>query len=169
LLACSVRQPWAWAIIHASKDFENRTKYALTLGGYRQAEGKRIAIHASKGMTRDEYEDVRAFMARIGVECPPPWKLERGGIIGSVHVVKVVTTKAERAVVSSSWWMGGDGLALAAPRACPLVPATGELGLFTWKPGDVANVPLLARWMLPPGSSGMAAIEDAADGQDLLL
>lgn len=154
-LACSVRQPWAWAIVYGAKDFENRTKYTLSLGGYRQAEGQRIAVHASKGMTRDEYEDGRAFMARIGVDCPPPWKLERGGIIGSAHVVKVVTREAERAAVTSPWWMGGDGLVLADPRACPLVPATGELGLFAWKPGDVASVPPLARWMLPPRTSGM--------------
>ena len=32
-VALSVRQPWAWAIIHGGKDVENRTKYAITLGG----------------------------------------------------------------------------------------------------------------------------------------
>lgn len=31
-LALSVRQPWAWAIIHAGKDIENRTWQAVNHG-----------------------------------------------------------------------------------------------------------------------------------------
>jgi hypothetical protein len=47
-IALSIRQPWAWLILHAGKDIENRdwpTKYRGP-----------FLIHASKGMTRDEYE-----------------------------------------------------------------------------------------------------------------
>ena len=31
--ALSVRQPWAWAIIHGGKDIENRVTRAVTMGG----------------------------------------------------------------------------------------------------------------------------------------
>lgn len=46
--ALSVRQPWAWAIIYAGKDIENRGHVAIWKGDMKP---KRIAIHASKGMT----------------------------------------------------------------------------------------------------------------------
>ena len=55
-LALSVRQPWAWAIIHAGKDVENRSWQAVNHGLRRRG---RIAIHAAKGLTRDEYDDAR--------------------------------------------------------------------------------------------------------------
>ena len=38
--ALTVRQPWAWAIVHGGKDVENRTR---SLGPYRGP----VAIHAS--------------------------------------------------------------------------------------------------------------------------
>ncbi len=59
-LALSVRQPWAWAIIYASKDIENRSWQAVNHGLRQRG---RIAIHASKGMTREEYEDASEFIA----------------------------------------------------------------------------------------------------------
>lgn len=60
--AISVRQPWAWAIVHAGKPGENRAKRAITLGGMDQH--CQLAIHASTGMTRDEYDGARAFRRR---------------------------------------------------------------------------------------------------------
>lgn len=45
--ALSIRQPWAWLILHAGKDIENRTWQTYQRGWF--------AIHASKGMTRREY------------------------------------------------------------------------------------------------------------------
>ena len=66
-LALSVRQPWAWAIIRAGKGVENRTPFAIGKGQLARAVGKRIAIHAAKGMTRGEYESAADFMRQIGV------------------------------------------------------------------------------------------------------
>lgn len=43
-IAVSVRQPWAWAIIHAGKDIENRSLAAVKHG----MKPGRIAIHAAK-------------------------------------------------------------------------------------------------------------------------
>jgi hypothetical protein len=141
-LALSVRQPWAWAILHAGKDIENRSWQAVNHGLRQRG---RIAIHAAKGMTRDEYEDARAFIDRTGscCLCPDAVNLHRGGIIGSVEVVDVVGES------SSPWFFGPRGLVLRDPHPCPFVPAQGALGYFAWQPADPSTVPPPARWMLP--------------------
>jgi len=137
-LALSVRQPWAWAIIHAGKDIENRSWQAVN-HGLRIRD--RIAIHASKGMSRDEYEDARETIERAGKVCPPAHKLERGGIIGSVEVVDVVSES------DSPWFFGPRGLVLRAPQPCDFVPSVGQLGYWQWSPADASIVPPPAAWM----------------------
>jgi len=59
--AISVRQPFAWAIIHAGKDVENRSPNARRQ--FQAAVGERVLIHASKGMTADVYEHARILRA----------------------------------------------------------------------------------------------------------
>jgi hypothetical protein len=123
-LALSVRQPWAWAIIHGGKDIENRSWQAVNHG---LSQRGRIAVHASQGMTRDEYESARSFMRSIGVDCPRPDDLYRGAIIGSVNVVDVVTEH------DSPWFFGPRGLVLKDPKPItPLGHCSGALGYFTW-------------------------------------
>lgn len=139
--ALSVRQPWAWAIIHAGKDIENRSSFAVTKG--RMTPIASIAIHAARTMTRQEYEAARAFMAHIDIACPPPHELERGGIIGSVAVTAIVKDSA------SPWFFGPRGLVLAAPEPCAFIAARGALGYFRWAAANTSAVPPLARWMLP--------------------
>jgi hypothetical protein len=146
-LALSVRQPWAWAIIHAAKDIENRTWQAVNHGLKKRG---RIAIHASKGMGKEEYEDARDFINEIlaaspdfGMRCPAAIDLLRGGIVGSVDVVDVVTDS------DSAWFCGPRGLVLRKPLSCEFVPSVGALGYFEWKPADRSVVPQPAKWMLP--------------------
>lgn len=137
--AISVRQPWAWAIIHGGKDVENRVKRAITLGGMDRH--KRIAIHASSGMTRDEYEEAREFMEdECGVSCPHPSKLVRGGIIGAVSIVGIV--KESR----SPWFFGPWALQLDDVEECDPIPCAGQLGAFRWTRGEGLREPL--PWML---------------------
>lgn len=137
-LALSVRQPWAWAIIHAGKDIENRSWTNRNAGLRHRG---LTAIHASKGMTRYEYEDAQEFMASIGVTCPPARDLLRGGIIGTVRVVDVVTRS------TSQWFFGPKGLVLQSPQPCSFVPAVGALGFFNWSPGLPGDAPGPASWM----------------------
>lgn len=137
-LALSVRQPWAWAIIHGGKDIENRSWQAVNHGLRQRG---RVAIHASKGMTRDEYEDARDTIERNGRVCPPAHQLDRGGIIGSVEVVDVVSESV------SPWFFGPRGLVLRNPAPCKFVPAVGQLGYFEWSPADASIVPAPAPWM----------------------
>lgn len=139
-LALSVRQPWAWAIIHADKDIENRSWQAVNHGLRQRG---RIAIHAAKGMTKDEYWEAREFIDGLGYTCPGPTALFRGGIIGSVEVVDVVSES------DSPWFFGPRGLVLRDPRPCRFIPAVGALGYFKWQPADYGIVPQPAAWMLP--------------------
>lgn len=135
-MALSVRQPWAWAIMHAGKDIENRTARAVTLG--RMTTG-RVAIHAAKGMTRDEYEAARTFILRVAGDCPRPDDLTRGAVIGTVTV-----TRIERRH-SSPWFFGPRGLVLADPAPIEPIPAAGQLGYFEWEPRGLIEQPLA--WM----------------------
>jgi hypothetical protein len=121
--AISLRQPWAWAVIHAGKDVENRSETAIR--AYRPAIGHRVMIHASKGMTRVEYERAAEFMASIGVECPAPDELQFRGVIGSALVTDIVGRHR------SPWFHGPHALALAEPRPERFRPARGQVGLFT--------------------------------------
>jgi len=52
--AISIRQPWAWLIVNGYKDIENRSWPTKFRG--------RVLIHASKGMTRAEYDDVEDYL-----------------------------------------------------------------------------------------------------------
>lgn len=123
-IALSVRQPWAWAIIFAGKDIENRGWVPSNPGlKYRG----RVAIHASKGMTKEEYLNGALFMRRAGVDCPSPANLARGAIIGSVEVVDAVQMH------KSPWFFGPWGLVLREPKPCEPIPVNGQLGFFKWR------------------------------------
>ena len=138
--ALSVRQPWAWAIIHAGKDIENRSWQAVNHG--LNVRG-RIAVHAAKGMTRREYEDAADFMRSIGVECPAAIDLWRGAVIGTVEIVDVVKEHP------SPWFFGPRGLVLRNPQSTRPVPVSGLLGFFDWQAQRVDSFPEPAKWMMP--------------------
>ena len=139
-MALSVRQPWAWALIYGGKDVENRSEMAVRNGGMRKQVGKRIAIHASKGMTREEYEGARDFMTEVGVACPAAADLLRGGIIGTAFLASIVSEH------TSPWFFGPRGLCLIRPEPTPFIGASGELGMFPWGP-NFAQPERPAKWM----------------------
>lgn len=135
IYALSVRQPWAWAIIHAGKRLENRSGMAITRGGMRPG---RICIHASKGMTRDEYEDAADTIAMItagkNIIVPRPDELIRGGIIGTVTVTGKVKESTD------PWFFGPWALTLESPEALAApIPVAGELGYFDWRKNTGAD------------------------------
>lgn len=155
-LALSVRQPWAWAITSAGKDIENRSWQAVNHGLRQRG---RIAIHAAKGLTREEYEDGRDFIESLGIACPPAVDLRRGGIVGSVEVVDVVGESDSR------WFFGPRGLVLRDAELWTFIPAIGALGYFEWRRDDSLVPPPPAKWMLPPSPKVIAA--KAIDEADL--
>ncbi len=126
-LALSVRQPWAWAIIHGGKDIENRSLGSIRAG--RMVPG-RICIHAASGMKEDEYRYAHWRLERHGVLCPRPDVLIRSAIIGTVRVLEIITE-------SDSEWFGGEaGLRLSGPEPIEPIPASGALGYFEWSRAD---------------------------------
>jgi hypothetical protein len=162
-LALSVRQPWAWAIIFAGKDCENRGP--MMIRHLPKPIERLIAIHAAKGMTREEYEYGRDFMAKIGVVCPPAAELQRGGIVGAVDVIRVTKPSAPP---QSRWFMGPLALMLANPRPCEFIPSVGALGYFAWTRADPSIVPPPAKWMTPSSAIERSA-ETASPSQQLDL
>ena len=135
--ALSIRQPWAWAIFNG-KDVENRSWQAVHHG---LDETGRFAIHASKGITRDEYENASRFMESLDVACPPAAELKRGGIIGTAELVDVVRES------DSPWFFGPRGLVLRNAEPCDFIPCAGSLGFFKWERDD-SIVVKPAKWML---------------------
>jgi hypothetical protein len=129
-LAISVRQPWAWLILHAGKDIENRTWLTRFRG--------RVAIHASKGMTFAEYDDACQFADGIRPDLVFPTfnMLQRGGIIGEVNIVDCVTAS------ESPWFAGEYGFVLRDAKELPFLPCKGSLGFF--KPDNESSSPTAA-------------------------
>ncbi|MGC2853918.1 hypothetical protein ACM64Y_00450 [Novispirillum sp. DQ9] len=94
-----------------------------------------VAIHASQGMTRAEYEEASEFMASVGVQCPPAAALPRGAIIGAATLTAVVDAH------DSPWFFGPRGLVLADAYAITPIAAAGALGFFRWAPGGQMAAP----------------------------
>ena len=146
--AITIRQPWAWAVIHAGKTVENRSRNIA--GDYRGP----VAIHASK---RD---DLNAFAASDVlckaveshlprrprpasgiVDMREPWILNHGMIIGVADLVDVHRDNIHGRLylrACSSWATEGmTHLVFANPRPldCP-IRVRGRLELWTL-PDDV--------------------------------
>lgn len=127
--ALSIRQPWAWGIVHAGKDVENREWYTNYRG--------RVLIHASKYKPRQEDIDDfnNVFMDAVPTDervkitkrhtCfGEVLSMERGGIIGVAEMVDCVVKS------SSPWFFGRYGFVLHNPRPLTFTPYKGALGFF---------------------------------------
>lgn len=80
----TVRQPWAWAIIHGGKDVENRVRNIA--GNYRGP----VAIHAAKVNDTDAWAAMgRTNLAAYSRALDVPEPLIGGAIIGVVELVDV--------------------------------------------------------------------------------
>lgn len=140
----TVRQPWAWAIIHGGKDVENRVRNIA--GDYRGP----VAIHAAKAVDeaadRDITRDPRFRRLSDALVATNKWRREpadpyyvRGAIIGVVDLVDVHRPLWDGSCLvegegACSRWGEADGwpehLVLANPRALSEpIPYKGALGL----------------------------------------
>lgn len=115
MIALSIRQPWAWLILHAGNDIENRDWETPYRG--------RCLIHASKSGTKAEYQDARSAYQLFGI-LPEFEELPLGGIVGSVEIVDCVTDS------DSPWFVGEYGFVLRNPKPLPFTPYKGRLGFF---------------------------------------
>ena len=114
--ALSIRQPWAWLIIHGGKDIENRSWRTKFRG--------RFLVHAAKGMTSNEFTQALLYCSERGLPMPDRDDMQRGGIIGSVELVDSLDTSA------SPWYMGEKAFALRDPKPLPFSPIKGRLNFF---------------------------------------
>jgi hypothetical protein len=112
--ALSIREPWAWLILHAGKDIENRNWSCPARG--------RIAIHASKTFDQQGYEYVRREF--LDIVTPEPDEFQLGGIVGTVEHRGCVTDFFSR------WFFGPVGHVLSDPKPCLFVPWPGRLFFF---------------------------------------
>lgn len=125
--ALSIRQPWAWAILHAGKDVENRDWSTRFRGS--------VCIHAAKGMTAAEYDGFIRTVHHVSLSHPfPPGRtvphskcLQRGGIVGVAEIVDCVQDS------DSPWFFGRYGFVLQNARPVEFIPVRGSLGFFDWR------------------------------------
>jgi hypothetical protein len=113
----TIRQPWAWAVIHGGKDVENRSWPTKHRGP--------LLIHAGRAFEFDEYETVK----RLAAQPPPPAReFTHGAIIGVVELVDCLQGSHSEWAVNGQWhWC------LRNPQPFDqAVPCPGKLGL--WRP-----------------------------------
>lgn len=125
LPALSIRHPWAWLILHAGKDIENRSRRTNYRGEF--------LIHASGTCTRRDWIEAARYYESVMLmgECsaeagaiPHRLDLECGGIVGIAEIVGCVSES------DSPWFFGPRGYVLPNVRPLPFTPCKGRLGFF---------------------------------------
>lgn len=131
--ALSLMQPWAWLVSEGHKRIENRSWSTKYRGLF--------LIHASKGMTKHQYDAAVEFskLCAPDLVLPPRGLLERGGIVGKAMLADVIPPCPRKAWPPTSpkrpcehlWHMEGQyGFVLKFIEPIPFVPMKGMLGFF---------------------------------------
>jgi hypothetical protein len=108
----TVKQPWAWAIIHAGKDVENRGRFCAYRG--------QLLIHAGQSVDPAGV----GYLEQRGIEIPPE-ALEGGRIVGSVQVTGCTPASPSPWARPGAWHVQ-----LADPEpATQAVTARGQLAM----------------------------------------
>jgi len=122
MYALTIRQPWAWAILHLGKNIENRT--------WKPPEsliGQRIAIHAGKQIDRLASGDCLVKFA--GSWWIDPAEFDLSAIVGTALLEGVVKESNNPWFEGPYGWLLKDVKALKRPIHC-----RGWLGL--WRTPD---------------------------------
>lgn len=150
--ALTLRQPWAWAVLHAGKWVENRT-WRPPAGII----GEPFAIHA--GFKEPEAADVASAVERAGIigrtTVSAPAEFQRGCVVGVATVTGFVEvdgdgritaqhpahTRLAAQALASPWFIGPVGMFLADVRALATpIPCRGMLGFWPLPPQIEAEV-----------------------------
>jgi hypothetical protein len=130
--AITIRQPWAYAIIHAGKVIENRS-WATRFRGT-------VAIHAAKALDNRTIEeffrliDERGLQAVIDLTNTDVACLPRGAIVGMADIAGCVTES------SSPWFEGPFGFVLENPKLLQPISCKGALQFFTLPMSVIAAI-----------------------------
>jgi hypothetical protein len=143
--ALSVRGPWWWLIVGGYKPIENRPRRFHYRGP--------LLIHASRTITRAEYDACALFCDAIGFDSgrlPSLSALKNfaGHIVGAVNLIDCVDHSED------PWFCGPHGLVLADAITVKVnpTPVKGALGLF--EVSDAQHPELLEEIQRLPAISG---------------
>ena len=117
--ALSIRQPWAWLIVHAGKDIENRN-WNTSYRGF-------FYIHAAKGLTSNEYVEACDWVKHNvdpEIVIPGMRELQRGGIIGKAKIIESARSHP------SKWFIGQFGFVLRNVKPIEFQEVKGQLNFF---------------------------------------
>lgn len=116
--AISVRQPWAWAIMEAGKDVENRPRRICPPAWY--------YLHASQKDASAEYERHRKQIIQSKGHALPDFPSDTiaGGIIGAIQITGW-TDHSE-----SPWFIGPKAAEIGQVFPLDFIPCPGKLGAF---------------------------------------
>jgi hypothetical protein len=120
--AISIRQPWAWAILHAGKDIENRNRKWNHRGAF--------AIHAPAKLDSFEHWPLDFPKPKAGT-------LQLRAFVGVVDLMGMVQSS------NSPWWRGGPiGWVLANPRPLPrpILYSRGNSAVWNVPPGIARSI-----------------------------
>jgi hypothetical protein len=122
MYAISIKQPWAWAILYAGKDVENRswvlpTKYT------------NVPLWLHTGQTYD-IQGADFMSDRLGVD--PPNNLPLGAIVGNIQFKDCVQKS------NSRWFFGPYGWVVDKVKPLPN-PVTCKGQLKFWEPKDLVK------------------------------
>lgn len=124
--AISIRQPWAWAIIYAGKDVENRTESAAKR--MRNGVGERILIHASRSIMLEDFGAAAEILRRLSLgSCPDFEDFQCGGVIGTAVIAEIIDPAVGH---KSPWYTGRSGLILTDAKPCYYIGMKGQLGIY---------------------------------------
>jgi hypothetical protein len=131
MFAISLLQPWAWAILWAGKDIENRT-WDLPA----QFVGRRVMLRASKRVSRDEFDGAADMIEGVsGVRVSSYELVPMGALVGAVTFTGSIHPGNDGVrwhFPDQFCWIVHDAKPLPEP-----IPCKGMLGF--WRiPDDVA-------------------------------
>lgn len=138
--ALSLKQPFAWMVVHGGKSIENRPWHVSLRAPF--------LIHAASGMSPKYYLEAATYAAARGVIVPPPSDLLFGGVIGKARIVECMCPGllivAAPADTDLKWWMRDQhGFVLADIEPVPFFKVPGRQRWFDvpWAPAAAAKAP----------------------------
>lgn len=114
--ALSIRNPWAWLIVHGYKDVENRDWM------YKPRYRGPLVIHASQTFDYKGYGFVEQEFPQI--DLPGVHEFISGGFMGICRLNDVVDLD------DSPWFFGPLGFKLRMAKPIEFIPWPGQLGLW---------------------------------------
>ena len=127
--ALSIRQPWAWLIVHGYKTLENRT-WKLPEAMI----GQRIVVHAGlkmgPGLDKVWIMDrLSAYGRNMFIHAENTGSFHLGALVGEVEIVRRFVARIDPP--SPKWYMGPEAFWLHAARPYETpIPYPGHLGFF---------------------------------------